>query len=68
MGIQVRGSIASVDYVGGAIISPAAYATDPYWATDDNRYIGPTVLQLPYVELVGRAWHSSYTNLAREPF
>jgi hypothetical protein len=66
------GTIASVQYVDGTAITPAAFAGDNYWTTDDSRYIGPTVLQSPYIERITRAdgtaairtWHESRFDTA----
>lgn len=66
------GPIDSVSYVDGSDIFPTSFASDAYWTTNDGRYIGPTVLQSPYVELINRAngsrairtWHLSRFDTA----
>jgi len=66
------GLISEVAYVDGSTITPTSFASTPYWTTDDGRYLGPTVMQSPYVELVVRdngtrgirTWHESRFDTA----
>ena len=66
------GMIDSVEYVEGSTITPTSFAGDANWTTNDGRYIGPTVLQSPYVELISlangtkaiRTWHESRFDTA----
>lgn len=48
------GWIANVSYVDNGEVISTPLATYPHWTTDDGRYIGATVLQEPYLELVTR--------------
>ncbi len=48
------GWIADVSYVDNGEVISTPLATEPHWTTDDGRYIGPTVLQAPYLELITR--------------
>jgi len=61
-----QGWIAKVEYVNGSNITPTVFGAVPNWTTDDGRYIGPTVLQSPYIEKITRnngsrgirTWHN----------
>ncbi len=48
------GWIRDVSIIDNGEPVPTPLTIDPYWTTDDGRYIGPTVLQEPYLELVTR--------------
>ncbi len=66
------GLIDTVAYVDGSTITPTLFGSDANWTTNDGRYIGPTVLQSPYVELISlangtraiRTWHESRFDTA----
>ncbi len=49
-----EGFIADAAYVDNGEVLSTPLAAQPFWTTDDGRYIGPTVLQDPYLELVTR--------------
>ena len=49
-----RGWIRDVSIIDNGEPIPTPLTTDPYWTTDDGRYIGPTLLQEPYLELITR--------------
>lgn len=59
------GWIADVSYVENGTVTATPFAVTPHWTTDDGRYVGPTVLQSPYIERVTlddgsralRTWH-----------
>lgn len=48
------GWIADVSYVDNGVVTSTPLATYPHWTTDDGRYIGPTLLREPYLELITR--------------